>query len=217
MLGQQFTRSGDHSCDKGQISTDHQLFWSLIKSTDDLWSTCDRLEPQSGELSPDPRKYSAKNGFWCNPRSSLIRERYFEKMLKVRCFDAVKRIICRIPVCCFPPQYLPCRKYIDFTQTQDFFLCACDDWNGSFSASFLVKKFFIGFLANKVNRCLARYSPRATTTNRPANRAPKKPAWPSPYQPKMPILGQIWSFLGKKSFFLLEKSKVLLPKITKPT
>merc|ERR1711973_977936 len=64
---------------------------------------------------------------------------------------------------------------------------------------------------NKVNRCLARYSPHATTTNRPANRAPKKPAWPSPYQPKMTILGQIWSFLGKKSFFLLEKSKVLLP------
>ena len=30
----------------------------------------------------------------------------------------------------------------------------------------------------KVNRCLARYSPRATTTNRPTNRAPKKPAWP---------------------------------------
>ena len=33
---------------------------------------------------------------------------------------------------------------------------------------------------NKVNRCLARYSPRATTTNRPTNRAPKKPAWPGP-------------------------------------
>jgi hypothetical protein len=33
----------------------------------------------------------------------------------------------------------------------------------------------------------------------------------------MPILGQIWLFLGKKSFFLQEKSKVLLPKITKPT
>ena len=29
---------------------------------------------------------------------------------------------------------------------------------------------------NKVNRCLARYSPRATTANRPTNRAPKKPA-----------------------------------------
>ena len=35
-------------------------------------------------------------------------------------------------------------------------------------------------LVYKVNRCLARYSPRATTTNRPANRAPKKPAWPGP-------------------------------------
>ena len=64
---------------------------------------------------------------------------------------------------------------------------------------------------HKVNRCLARYSPRATTTNRLTNRAPKKPAWPGPNRPKMPILGQIWSFLGKKSFFLLEKSKVLLP------
>ena len=59
---------------------------------------------------------------------------------------------------------------------------------------------------DKVNRCLARYSPRATTTNRRTNRALNKPAWPGPYQPKMPILGQIWSFLGKKSFFLLKKS-----------
>ena len=33
---------------------------------------------------------------------------------------------------------------------------------------------------NKVNRCLARYSPRATTTNRPTNRAPNKPAWRGP-------------------------------------
>ena len=64
---------------------------------------------------------------------------------------------------------------------------------------------------DKVNRCLARYSPGATTTNRPTNRAPNKPAWPCPNWPKMTILGQIWSFLGKKSFFLLEKSKVLLP------
>ena len=55
---------------------------------------------------------------------------------------------------------------------------------------------------HKVNRCLARYSPRASTTNRALN----KPAWPGPNWPKMPILGQIWSFLGKKSFFLLEKS-----------
>ena len=33
---------------------------------------------------------------------------------------------------------------------------------------------------NKVNRCLARYSPRATTTNLPTNRALNKPAWPGP-------------------------------------
>ena len=64
---------------------------------------------------------------------------------------------------------------------------------------------------HKVNGCLARYSPRATTTNQPTNRALNKPAWPSPNWPKLSILGQIWSFLGKKSFFLLEKSKVLLP------
>ena len=33
---------------------------------------------------------------------------------------------------------------------------------------------------HKVNKCLARYSPRATTTNRPTNRALNKPAWPDP-------------------------------------
>ena len=32
----------------------------------------------------------------------------------------------------------------------------------------------------KVDRCLARYSPCATTTNQPTNRAPNKPAWPGP-------------------------------------
>ena len=68
---------------------------------------------------------------------------------------------------------------------------------GSFGHIFLLVWLWI----YKVNRCLARYSPRATTTNRPTNRAPKKPAWPGPYQPKMPILGHIWSFWGKKSFF----------------
>ena len=66
-------------------------------------------------------------------------------------------------------------------------------------------------LLHKLNRCLAGYSPRATTNNRPTNRAPYKRAWPGPNWPKMPVLGQIWSFLGKKSLFLLEKSKVLLP------
>ena len=38
----------------------------------------------------------------------------------------------------------------------------------------------VGCTKDKVNRCLARYSPRATTTNRPTNRAPHKPAWPGP-------------------------------------
>ena len=37
-----------------------------------------------------------------------------------------------------------------------------------------------GYLKYKVNRCLARYSPRAKTTNRPTNRALNKPAWPGP-------------------------------------
>ena len=32
--------------------------------------------------------------------------------------------------------------------------------------------------SNKVNRCLARYSPCATTTKRPTNRTPNKPALP---------------------------------------
>ena len=30
--------------------------------------------------------------------------------------------------------------------------------------------------SDKVNRCLARYSPRATTTSQPINRAPNEPA-----------------------------------------
>ena len=56
-------------------------------------------------------------------------------------------------------------------------------------------------LLDKVNRCLARYSPRATTTNRHTNRAPKKPVWPGPNWPKMPIFGQILFFTGEiKSF-----------------
>ena len=47
---------------------------------------------------------------------------------------------------------------------------------------------------NKVNMCLARYSPRASTTNQPTKRAPNEPSRPGPKWTKMPILGQIWSF-----------------------
>ena len=56
----------------------------------------------------------------------------------------------------------------------------------------------------KVNRCLARYSPRATTTNPPTNRAPKKPAWPK--WTKNANFGPNLVVFGQKSFFLLEKS-----------
>ena len=67
---------------------------------------------------------------------------------------------------------------------------------------------------HKVNRCLARYSPCATTTNRPTNRALNKPAWPGPNWPKMPILGQIWA---KNPFFYLRNHKNCYPHNRKPT
>ena len=44
----------------------------------------------------------------------------------------------------------------------------------------------------KVDRCPARYSPRATTTNQPTNRAPNEPT-------RKHILGQKWLFLGQSS------------------
>ena len=49
-----------------------------------------------------------------------------------------------------------------------------------------------GVEKDKVNRCLARYSPRATTTNQPTNRAPNKPARPGP---KMTKFGPKLAFL----------------------
>ena len=59
----------------------------------------------------------------------------------------------------------------------------------------------------KVNRCLAKYSPRATTTNRPTNRALNKPAWPkltknANFGPNLVIFGQkILFYTGEiKSF-----------------
>ena len=45
----------------------------------------------------------------------------------------------------------------------------------------------------KVNRCLARYSPRATTTSQPTNRAPNE------HWPNMPVLGPKSNFLGAGS------------------
>ena len=42
----------------------------------------------------------------------------------------------------------------------------------------IVKVAFLLF--GKVNRCLARYSPRTTTTNQPTNKAPNEQARPGP-------------------------------------
>ena len=59
---------------------------------------------------------------------------------------------------------------------------------------------------DKVNRCLARYSPRTTTTSEPIKRAPNEPAMVrnANFGPNLVVFEQ-------KILFLLEKSKVLLP------
>ena len=59
--------------------------------------------------------------------------------------------------------------------------------------------------SDKVNRCLARYSPRATTTNQPTNRAPK--VWPkvnknANFGPNLVGFGQkILIFTGESKSF----------------
>ena len=57
-------------------------------------------------------------------------------------------------------------------------------------------------IINKVNRCLARYSPRATTTNRPTNRAWPKLTKNANFGPNLVVFGQkILFFTGEiKSF-----------------
>ena len=56
-------------------------------------------------------------------------------------------------------------------EIREFFRSAGGSRQGAHLLIFLLMYNF-----NKVNRCLARYSPRATTTNRALN----KPAWPGP-------------------------------------
>ena len=64
-------------------------------------------------------------------------------------------------------------------------------------------RFFMGlvFLESgawyKVNRCLARYSSRVTTTNQPTNSAPNEPARPICAQESI-FWGKNWPFLGQK-------------------
>ena len=57
----------------------------------------------------------------------------------------------------------------------------------------LTKRLFIN-LVHKVNRCRARNSPHATTTNQPTNRAPNESARPGPKWPKLSISGKIVQF-----------------------
>ena len=47
-------------------------------------------------------------------------------------------------------------------------------------------------MIHKVNRCLARYSPRATTTSQPTNRAPNEPARErnAKFGPNLVVFGQ---------------------------
>ena len=62
--------------------------------------------------------------------------------------------------------------------------------SSSFSVSSHTSMLMINQL--KVDRCLARYSPRTTTTNLPTNRAPNEPA--RPMCPRKHIVGQNWLF-----------------------
>ena len=65
----------------------------------------------------------------------------------------------------------------------------------------------------KVNRCFARYSPRAMTTNQQGT----KWAGKANMCPGKHILGQKWLFLGQTSWLLCEGAKVLVPIYQKTT
>ena len=61
----------------------------------------------------------------------------------------------------------------------------------------------------KVNRCLARYSPRAITTSQPTNRAPNEPALN-----KNANFGPTLVLFGKKILFFTGEVKSFVPFIT---
>ena len=63
----------------------------------------------------------------------------------------------------------------------------------------------------KVNRCLARYSPRATTTNQPTNRAPNEPARPGPCDQKCQFRAKFGHFGAKNPNFYWRKQKFWYP------
>ena len=78
---------------------------------------------------------------------------------------------------------------VDFAFTDNFWL-----WNGQYCDIIVISKkifwlFSILSKLYKVNRCLARYSPRATTTNRASNE-PARPGKNANLGPNLVVLGQ---------------------------
>ena len=96
------------------------------------------------------------------------------------------------------------------TQERSIGQSAMETWR--FRSKIIFLRWFCLFLDNmyKVNRCLARYSRRATTTNRPTNWALNNPAWPEPNWPKMPNL----VVFGQKILFFTGEIKSFVTHIT---
>ena len=66
------------------------------------------------------------------------------------------------------------------------------------------------YIVNEVSRSLARYSPCATTTNQPTNRAPIEPARPGKnanFEPNLVIFGQKLQIFTFLIYFLLCPTK----------
>ena len=82
-------------------------------------------------------------------------------------------------------------------------------------------RFFMGlvFLESgawyKVNRWVARYSPRITTTNQPTNSAPNEPARPICAQESI-FWGKNWPFLGQNPKIYWRKQKFWYPHKGRP-
>ena len=70
-------------------------------------------------------------------------------------------------------------------------------------------------VVNKVTRCLARYSPRTTTTNQPASRAPNEPAWPIRAKESIFLVknGRFWA---KRPNYFVREQKFWHTHIRKP-
>ena len=102
-----------------------------------------------------------------------------------------------LPVSAFPRQlFSPCPHFSALLSPAA---------NSSIYQNFKFNFLLLRKYTYKVNRCLARYSPRAITTNQPTNRAPNEPARPGKnanFGPNLDVFGQkILIFTGEiKSF-----------------